>query len=115
MSPEEVMEKMKQAKIYIDFGSHPGRDRFPREAAFCGCCIITGNKGSAENDFDIMIPSKYKFKQNSCDLKDIKKMIQEIFDNFIDHYPKFETYRNIISNEKKTFEHELDEVINEVQ
>ena len=42
MSHTQIRNIMLQSKIYIDFGNHPGKDRIPREAAMCGCCIITG-------------------------------------------------------------------------
>lgn len=29
---------MRKAKVYIDFGFHPGKDRIPREAVMCGAC-----------------------------------------------------------------------------
>lgn len=37
MTPEQVQELLAAAKVYIDFGHHPGRDRIPREAALSGC------------------------------------------------------------------------------
>jgi len=60
MTPSQVRDLLSKAMIYIDFGNHPGKDRFPREAAMAGCCIITGIKGSAENIYDVSIPDKYK-------------------------------------------------------
>jgi hypothetical protein len=36
ISPEQVRELLQRAKIYIDFGPHPGMDRLPREAALAG-------------------------------------------------------------------------------
>ena len=42
MTPAQVQELLAKAKVYIDFGEHPGRDRIPREAAISGCVVITG-------------------------------------------------------------------------
>ena len=58
MSNEEVRGKLKTSKVYIDFGDHPGKDRFPREAAISGCCVITGKRGSAAYD-DVPIPEDF--------------------------------------------------------
>lgn len=33
LKPDEMAKVMCQAKVYVDFGNHPGKDRIPREAA----------------------------------------------------------------------------------
>ena len=68
MSTEEVAELLNRSKVYIDFGNHPGKDRFPREAAISGCCIITGQRGAAANDIDVMIPRSYKFPDKTSSI-----------------------------------------------
>ena len=73
LSTEEVVTLLRSSKVYIDFGNHPGKDRFPREAAISGCCIITGRRGAAGNSIDISINEKYKFN-------DIVKNIPLIID-----------------------------------
>ena len=60
MNNEEVIMQMMKAKIYIDFGPHPGKDRMPREAALLNCCIVTGRRGAAAYK-DVDIPEKYKY------------------------------------------------------
>ena len=76
MSHEEMKQTMLTSKVYIDFGNHPGKDRIPREAALCGCCVITGKRGSAKNDVDVKIPPSYKFDDNNENLFLIKRKIQ---------------------------------------
>jgi hypothetical protein len=115
MTPSEVKDKLCKAKVYIDFGDHPGRDRFPREAAILGCCIITGKKGSAGNKIDIPIAEKYKFDQNQNNFYDIKYLIKNIFDDFHSHYLNFDNYRNIIQNEELLFENELGIILDEIE
>lgn len=91
------------SKLYIDFGNHPGKDRIPREAAICGCCIITGKDGAAENDIDIPINPEYKFSANEENLNDIKNRILECLNNYDLCSQDFISYRKIILNEKKEF------------
>lgn len=43
----QVRQALESAKVYIDFGTHPRKDRIPREAAMNGCVIIVGLRGSA--------------------------------------------------------------------
>jgi hypothetical protein len=60
MSPGRVRAVLASAKVYIDFGHHPGKDRLPREAAAMGCCVVTNRRGSAANDIDVPIPQQFK-------------------------------------------------------
>lgn len=102
MTNQEIMSYMSRAKLYIDFGAHPGKDRMPREAAIMGCCIITGKRGSANFD-DISIPERYKFKEKSRNIKRISTTIKDIFCNYNDRASDFENYRNNIKKEKEKF------------
>ena len=103
LSEAEMIEKMKAAKIYIDFGKHPGKDRIPRETAICGCCVITNKCGSAAFEGDVPIGEEYKF-ENQKDIDAIEKMIRSIFDEYLKHYEKFEPYRDFIRQEKEYFD-----------
>jgi len=58
MNQTQIIELCKKSKVYIDFGNHPGKDRFPREAALLGCAIITGKRGSAKFSGDVKILEK---------------------------------------------------------
>jgi hypothetical protein len=65
MSASEVSKALQSATYYLDLGHHPGKDRFPREAASQGCVVLTNKRGSAANDSDIPIASKeFKFEDD---------------------------------------------------
>jgi hypothetical protein len=104
MTSKEVAQLLQFSKIYMDFGIHPGKDRIPREAVLSGCCILTSNLGSAANNIDIPILSKYKFKRNKSTMFLVNQMIIEIFENFENEWEHFISYRNSIVNSKKDFE-----------
>lgn len=103
MTPDQVAEILRISKVYIDFGNHPGKDRIPREAAACRCCIITNRMGAAAYYEDISIPNKYKFTDVVDEETEVIGLIQEIFDHFEDHLKEFEEYRFKISQEKNEF------------
>lgn len=107
MSNLEVQNYLTTSKVYIDFGNHPGKDRFPREAAISGCCVITDKKGAANYFEDLPIPDKYKFEDKESN---INKIINEI-GNCINDYDiaikDFENYRNYIKGEKKAFRKDI--------
>ena len=107
MSNDEVAKLLRKSKVYIDFGNHPGKDRFPREAAISGCCVITGKRGAAKYHEDIPINDEFKFDDAN---KNIPKIINEINDcinNYSSNYEKFEEYRKIISNEHNVFKQDI--------
>ena len=89
-----------RAKIYIDFGRHPGKERMPREAAVSGCCVITGTRGSAANDEDVPIPRQYKHDIDMPGAFDrVAQQIISILQNYERHSVDFESYRTEIIQE----------------
>lgn len=107
MTRREVIELLKKAKVYVDFGNHPGKDRMPREAAVLGCCVIVGKKGSAANDYDVPIPDKYKFKIEKNIIPSILNIIKDSFKNFEKVHQDFCNYRENIKKEPEIFLNDL--------
>lgn len=109
MSRSEVIDLLKRAKVYIDFGFHPGKDRIPREAAYLGCCVIVGKRGSARNGQDVPISEEYKYPYllSSDNFEQISRQIQHCFSNYSECQAGFKEYINIIMNEKHIFEQEV--------
>lgn len=105
LTREQMVEKLQTAKLYIDFGNHPGMDRIPREACINGCCVITGRRGSAKFFNDVSIPKEYKFDENQLD--EIVLRIQDILNNYQSHTKKFDYYREKIAGEYERFQQEV--------
>jgi hypothetical protein len=107
-SPSELSNIFYSAKLYIDFGSHPGRDRMPREAAIHGCCVITGRLGSAANDVDLPIPSHYKIDTANPEfVQQFGQLSRSIFNQFSLHSEVFEEYRNYLKQEPIIFKQQI--------
>ncbi len=102
LSAEEMIERLSVSKVYIDFGAHPGKDRIPREAVACGCCIITNKRGAAANLVDIPIPEKYKI-EDETEFETVIHRIDDIFDNYLSCRKDFSHYDELIRVERKTF------------
>ena len=47
MTKAQVRDTLFDARLYIDFGHHPGKDRVPREAAIAGAIILLRAAGAA--------------------------------------------------------------------
>ena len=102
MKEDELISHYQSHKIYIDFGTHPGKERMPREAALMGCCVITGKLGAAKNSYDVAIPEEYKLDHKSKEfITNFSKIANQIIDNYPEISPKFEYYRERIRSEFK--------------
>jgi len=110
MTTQEVHELLKESKVYIDFGNHPGKDRFPREAAISGCCIITGKKGSAAYYDDVPIADCYKFDDSNENIPHIVNKIKECMEKYDTKIYDFSYYREFILNEYEIFEKDVQEL-----
>lgn len=107
MTPAQVQELLTQAKVYIDFGEFPGRERLPREAILSGCVVITGKRGASANDVDINIPAEFKFGLNDTKPYAVIKKIQEVFDDFATAYDKQKAFRDKEIHAQETFVEEV--------
>lgn len=107
LTTEQVKKLLCKSKVYIDFGNHPGKDRFPREAAACGCCIITGKRGSAKYYEDIPIMDKYKFEDDEENIGLILDKIYDCLENYNLRINDFKNYIECIEKEKDIFENDI--------
>ena len=105
---EQLAQAFLDAKLYIDFGHHPGKDRLPREAAIHGCCVITARHGSAANPVDVPIPERFKL-----DVKDPQfvqrfgERVNEVFGNFEACSRELAGYRDTIAQEPFTWRRQV--------
>ncbi len=113
-TPAQMADMMCKAKVYIDFGAHPGKDRIPREAATCGCLVMTNTLGSALFAQDVPIPQEYKIQ----DMTDVNGVLESLYD-LVDHYHEkvgeYEMYRLKIAGEKEGFAKEAKEAVKVLQ
>jgi len=115
MSRDEVIKTLQKAKVYIDFGNHPGKDRIPREAAVLGCCVITGKRGSAAFFEDVPIPNEYKFEDREENIQKIIDKLKDCFENYEERYKDFDYYREVIKNEPQKFIGDLRKIFVKVE
>lgn len=107
MTQEEMILAMQLAKVYVDFGNHPGKDRIPREAAACGCCIITNRRGSAAYFEDVSIPDRYRIDTDTVSYDDMAKYLNLVIDEYDVRLADFEQYRQKISKEQIKFQEDV--------
>tara|TARA_A100001015_G_C15019840_1_gene727398 strand:- start:883 stop:1833 length:951 start_codon:yes stop_codon:yes gene_type:complete len=101
----EIKNLLLKAKIYIDFGRLPGKDRIPREAILSNCIILLGNRGAALNDKDFAIPNRYKIDLNNSNyIHKAENLIEKSLNNYDENIKLFVNYKLKVLNEKKEFE-----------
>lgn len=110
LTMKQVKNLLLESKVYIDFGNHPGKDRFPREAAMCNCCVITGKRGAAKYYEDVGISDEFKFDDINRNILKIVKKINECIDNYDFQSKKFLEYRKYIKSEEEKFEKDIDKI-----
>mmetsp|Transcript_5943 Transcript_5943/g.12604 ORF Transcript_5943/g.12604 Transcript_5943/m.12604 type:complete len:524 (-) Transcript_5943:616-2187(-) len=112
LTGEEVVELLKTAKVYIDFGPHPGMDRLPREACLAGCVVITNREGAANFDTDVPLPSEFKFAQ--FDVDKICSLIKECCSKHDEYAEKLDKYKSWILAQRVQMKACVDGMVNEV-
>ncbi len=110
MSQNEMKTTLSKAKVYIDFGEHPGKDRIPREAAFLGACVLVGKRGSASNNLDVPIPTEFKFDASDFQPSLVVEKIKDCFSNFEKNQGLFDNYIKKISDEQSRFKTDVKNV-----
>lgn len=116
MSPAEVAQLLATAKVYIDFGPHPGRDRIPREAALCGAVVITNTQGSAGNMVDVPIPAASKFDERQP--ATVPQVLRRIAQALADHgrlAAELLPYRQWIERQRQAFDDEVFTVLSALE
>ena len=108
MTPEQVRQLLAQAKVYIDFGTHPGKDRIPREAAISGCCVLADRRGAAKFFKDVPIDEHYNFADTAEEIPAILARIRQVMRDYTTAIQNFAVYRTEIQQQRQQFEREVD-------
>lgn len=110
LNQQQLIEKYKTAKLYVDFGSFPGAERIPKEAVLFGCAIITGKRGASGYHGDVPIPEEYKFGDPENQIEEIAEKIRLVLKNYQQIYSDFDEYRNTVLNLEENFIKSLKEI-----
>jgi hypothetical protein len=118
MTLQEVANWMKKAKVYVDFGYHPGKEKMPRQSCLLDCCIIIGKQGSAKYKEDMPILDDYHFEDIDENIPNIIFKIKDCLLNYNERVKDFKKYKDFLLNEKQYFTESVQNVfkkkINEI-
>ena len=113
MTRQQVIDTMRSSKLYVDFGEFPGRERIPREAAMCGCCLITSKIGSAAYDLDFT--HDYKFDSKDGHIWAIVHKIHYVLEHYDECRKDFDLFRHFLRNDVTLMKEQCRGFIREIQ
>jgi hypothetical protein len=108
LSRSGVARMLRGSTVYVDFGSHPGRDRPPREAALAGCIVFSTWLGSAALDEDMPLPRWFKFD----DVQELVEKVGEVVDGRSSAWEQQLRYRSWVMENRMWFESEVRGLLN---
>ncbi|UQX87942.1 hypothetical protein M6D93_16790 [Jatrophihabitans telluris] len=104
LTADGVAELLGSAKLYVDFGEHPGRDRIPREAAISGCAVITGRRGAAGFAEDLPVPQRFRLDEQSPGVvEEFLAVATDTLTRFDEVSQEFGPYREWIAGQRERF------------
>ena len=103
MTKAQVRDTLFNAKIYVDFGHHPGKDRVPREAAVAGCIVLLHAQGAARHPADHPLPPEYLFTTADIAAGALQARVDAILDDPLPHLAAQAVYRAAVLRERAVF------------
>jgi hypothetical protein len=107
MTKTQVRETLFGARIYIDFGHHPGKDRVPREAAIAGAVVLLHAAGAANCFLDHPLAAAYRFTEDDIASGALHRQVDAILDEPAEHFALQRLYRQAILLEQERFDLEV--------
>lgn len=107
MTKAEVRETLFNARVYIDFGHHPGKDRVPREAGIAGAIVLLHAKGAARCFADHPLAAEYRFEEEDIASGRLHQILDEVLEQPEEHFAAQRVYRQAILLERERFDLEV--------
>jgi hypothetical protein len=106
----EMIFMLDMAKIYIDFGNFPGKDRIPREALLRNCVIFIHNQGCATDFESFPIDDYFRFSEKDVLDGTLYKKVQEVLVDYENMKNRQSYMRNQILEEYELFSQKIEEI-----
>ncbi|MBP2436507.1 hypothetical protein [Microbacterium amylolyticum] len=107
MTGDEVADALRTSLVYLDLGTHPGKDRMPREAAALGAIVLVANRGAAANGVDVPIPSVHKVEVLPDVVLNAKRALDTVFTDPAAALAAQAEYRARVAGEREAFDDEV--------
>ncbi len=107
MSRDQVIDALSKAQFYIDFGTQPGKDRVPREAAALGAAVLLREAGAACFYEDHPLEREYLFSATEATDGTLARRVANMINDPMPHLERQQYYRQKIRLEKDEFQMQL--------
>jgi hypothetical protein len=107
MTKAQVRDTLFGARVYIDFGHQPGKDRVPREAAIAGAVVLLLAAGAANCFVDHPLPPDYLFTEDDIASGRLHQTVDDILEEPAPHFAAQRIYRQAILLERERFDLEV--------
>lgn len=108
MTRDEVADALRTSLIYLDLGTHPGKDRMPREAAAMGSIVLVARRGAGANDVDVPLPWEHKVDVAPDVVAAAHTAIERVLADPAAALAAQEPYRAAIRRERDVFDREVE-------
>jgi len=105
MSKADVCAVLAQARVFVDLGKFPGKDRMVREALLLGANPIIANCGAGAISQDFPVPPMYRVDPLAS--ANIAALCGHMLEYPEAHAPHFAAFRNDVAAEKSRFAAEV--------
>jgi len=105
MSKSEVCRALEDARVFIDLGKFPGKDRMAREALLLGTNIVIGNCGSGACADDYPVAETYRV--DPFDVVHVAGLCVHMMEHPQFHEPRFRGIRAAVAQEEERFADEV--------
>lgn len=107
---KEMIFALDVSKIYIDFGTFPGKDRIPREALLRGCVIFIHNQGCATDYESFPVDDYFRFSTEDVSNGVLYEKIKETLANYTVMQEKQNYMREQVFQEYNLFEKKVKDI-----
>ena len=107
MTRDQVDDALRTSLVYLDLGAHPGKDRFPREAAAMGSVVLVANRGAAANGVDVPLPHEHKVEVRPDIVQNAKRAYDRVLADPAAAFDAQASYRARIPHERAVFDDEV--------
>jgi hypothetical protein len=107
MTKDGIREALSRARVYVDFGHLPGKDRLPREAAAAGAVVFVRTLGAGRFPEDFPIPDFFRFDESDVVSGGLHRRIEAVQADPAPHWADQEAFRDRIRAERSELEHQL--------
>ncbi len=105
MAREQVFELFGAARLYVDLGNFPGKDRMAREALALGANVVIASAGAGSSGIDHPWPECYRLDPHRTEA--LAALIGHMVNHPDVHVPLFDKARENIRGERSVFQEQV--------